>query len=364
MRFEQQKNRPSLSGSAKLAGILLLGILPACYSTHFPSATFPGLYSTTTGLQNLTREFGTSRPLFEDDKTIFYGKSTCAPDTSFVVKMDWAALKAVSGIVPIGMPGGILLAKDGRAIDEAEVPNIEWKRYQQRLAALGTDPGPTQPAATALPVPDYFTNAFYDYYPVVGISYEQAVAFCSWRGRVISKMVNYGKPGAPDSLAADHILVECRLPTEAEWQQAALAKRNQPHGTRCPEVAVEVNPKAAGYFKQRSGSPVFEPLIQADIRDYNRKRPTRSPISCDQPGPYFLRLVTPAYVYSGLPNDYQLFNLLGNVAEMVQERGIAKGGSYRDLLAACTATSRSAYAGPSPTLGFRCIIRATYPNRR
>ena len=348
----------------RLSGLLLLSGFTACYSTRFPSSTFPGLYSTTTGLQNLTREFGASRPLYEDDKAIIDGKPACTPDTSLVMKMDWAALKSVPGVVPIGMPGGILLAKDGRAIDEAEVPNIEWKRYQQRLAAAGSDLAPTQPAATALPVPDYFTNAFYDYYPVVGISYEQVVAFCGWRGRVITKMINRGKPGAPDSLAAERIMVECRLPTAAEWQRAALAQRGLPHGSRCPKIPVAVNPEAAGYLKQRSGSTATEQQIRADIRDYNRTQPTRSPIVCDQPEPYFLRLATPAYVYGGPPNDYQLFNLLGNVAEMIQERGIALGGSYRDPLTACSVTSRSVYAGPSPTIGFRCIVRATYPNRR
>jgi hypothetical protein len=66
----------------------------------------------------------------------------------------------------------------------------------------------------------------------------------------------------------------------------------------------------------------------------------------------------------GPVNDYQLFNLLGNAAEMVEERGVAMGGSFRDPLSACTATSRSAYTGPLPTVGFRCITRATYPNRR
>jgi len=43
--------------------------------------------------------------------------------------MDWAALKAVPQVLPLGMPGGILLTRDGWGIDESEAPNIEWKRY-------------------------------------------------------------------------------------------------------------------------------------------------------------------------------------------------------------------------------------------
>ena len=326
------------------------------------------MYSTTTGLRNLTSEFGDGRALFDDEKAIRYGiparSPACAADTSFVVKMDWAALKSVPQVLPLGLPGMILLAKDGRGIDEAEVPNIEWKRYQQQLAAKGLDPKPTFPLVAALPVSDYFTNPYYNYYPVVGISYEQATAFCRWRGRVIAEAINRTSIGSPDSLAVTHVVVEARLPTETEWEQAALVRRGLPYGTSCPETSLEVNVDAAAYFKQRSGSAVSEGQIRADIKAYNRTRPVRSPINCSQAEPYFLHLITPAYVYEGPKNDYLLFNMLGNAAELVQERGIAKGGSYRDPLTACTVTSRSSYSGPSPTVGFRGVLRATQPNRK
>ncbi|MBF9220569.1 formylglycine-generating enzyme family protein [Hymenobacter ruricola] len=328
-----------------------------------PSGASPGLYSTTTGLKNLDREFGGPRELFRDDAVINYS-NLCVPDTSFVVKKEWRELKSVPKVLPVGMPGGILLTRDGWAIDEAEVPNIEWKRYQRQLAAAGVSVAATEPLASALPVPDYFTNVFYDYYPVVGVSYEQVVAFCKWRGKAISYMINRSKPYSPDSLAAEHVVVESRLPTEAEWEQAALAKRGLPFGRKCTESLLEVNPKAATYFKQRSGTTAYISQIQSDIKAYNRTKPSRSFINYNQPEPYFLRLLTPAYVYGGPTNDYRLYNLLGNAAEMIQERGVAKGGSYRDPLAGCTVTSRSTYSDPSPTVGFRCMIRATQPNRK
>ncbi|GAA4041384.1 hypothetical protein GCM10022409_29210 [Hymenobacter glaciei] len=342
--------------------------LSGCYTPRPPSGAFPGLYSATTGLLNLTREYGASRDIFDDDKAIRYSTPArfpaCGADTSFVVKLDWAAFKSVPGVLPIGMPAAIVLARDGRGIDESEVANIEWKRYRQQLEANGFDLLYTNPTAEALPVADYFTNPYYDYFPVVGISYEQANAFCLWRGHVIANALNRDKLGSPDSMAAAHVVVECRLPTEAEWEQAALAKRGLPYGSKCPEIPFEINPEAAAYFKKRSGSVASEQQIRADIRAYNRTRPARFPINCDQSGPYFLHLASPAYVYDGPTNDYRLYNLLGNAAEMIQERGIAKGGSYRDPLAACTVTSRSTYSGPSPTVGFRCITKATQPNRK
>jgi hypothetical protein len=347
-----------------LVGGCFMAGFTGCYSARPPSSASPGLYSTTTALKNLTPEFGNARALFDDYQAITYAAPACGPDTSFVVKMDWAALKSVPYVVPIGMPGAVLLTKDGRGIDEAEVPNIEWKRYQQQLAAAGTSLEATQPTNTALPVPDYFTNPYYDYFPVVGLSYEQVQAFCAWRGRIITKMINRSKPGSPDSLATEHIVVETRLPTEAEWEQAALTRRGLPYGTKCIQLPVKVNPKAATYFKQRSGSSASVGQIKADITAYNQTQPVRPFINCNLPEPYFLHLASPGYVYGGRTNDYLLYNLLGNAAEMIQERGIAKGGSYLDPLTACTTTARSQYTGPSPAVGFRCIIRATYPNRK
>ncbi|MBD2766847.1 SUMF1/EgtB/PvdO family nonheme iron enzyme [Hymenobacter sp. BT664] len=307
-------------------------------------------------------EFG-RRPIFNDYVALTY-RVPSARDTSLVVRKKWRELKSVPQVLPLGMPGSILLTKDGWAIDEAEVPNIEWKRYQQRLAAAGGNVAATQLDPSALPVPDYFSNVFYDYYPVVGVSYEQVVAFCKWRGKIISYMINRDKKlGSADSLAASYIVVESRLPTEAEWEQAALVKRGLPYGSKYISAPIQINPEAASYFKQRSGTEAEASQIRADIKAYNDSQPSRSFINYNQAEPYFLRLPTPAYVYGGPTNDYGLYNLLGNVAEMIQERGITKGGSYRDPLTACTVISRNPYSGPSPTVGFRCVIRATQPNR-
>ncbi|MDO7852527.1 formylglycine-generating enzyme family protein [Hymenobacter convexus] len=329
-----------------------------------PSSSYPGLYSTTTGLQNLSPEMNRRSSDLRDYNVLSYQLASTCKDTSQVVKGDWSALKSVPHAAPIGMPGCLLLTKDGLGIDESEVPNIEWKRYQLRLAALGRSIADTQPAAASLPVPDYFANSFYDFYPVVGISYEQAIAFCQWRGQAIEEALNKGKPALSDSKSPAYVAVECRLPTEAEWEKAALAGRGQPYGSRCTEAPVKVNPKAAAYLKLRSGSTESVEKIEADIEAYDKRKPVRSFIVCNQPDPYFLQQATPAYVFQTPSNDYQVFHLLGNVSEMMQQRGISRGGSYRDPLSACTVAARGTYDGPAPTIGFRCVLRATYPNQR
>ena len=123
---------------------------------------------------------------------------------------------------------------------------------------------------------DYFWHQAYGDYPVVGISWEQAKAFCQWR--TLKKNIYKKEKGKS-------FVNSFRLPSEAEWEYAA---RGGLDGATFPW--------GGPYAKNDRG------CFMANFK------PLRGNYAADQ-----ALYTVEADAYE--PNDYNLYNMAGNVAE-------------------------------------------------
>jgi len=231
-------------------------------------------------------------------------------------------------------PPGTVLIKPGLYIDAYEISVGNWKDYTEGwLLAHENDTATYQ---SMLPdslvwvsyrqhseefIETYYRGNSYNSYPIVGISYEQAQAFCNWRTERVNELLAR-MPNAPFRS------VTYRLPTEAEWEMAASGKLDS--------------------IKFPYGYPgVYTAHKNDSVKNFNCRYPDDDSLHVGQ------RDIMP--VNFSIPNQYGVYNMIGNVGEMIAEKGVAKGGHYDLPLAYCTIKERMSYKNPNRWLGFRCV---------
>jgi sulfatase modifying factor 1 len=188
---------------------------------------------------------------------------------------------------------------------------------------------------------DYFSHPAYQDYPVVGVSWTQAVAFCNWRTNYKNGYQrDKGKPSVS----------RFRLPSEAEWEYAA--RGGIPSGT------------------YPWGSPYLLNDRACFLANF---KPLRGDYAVDQ-------AVYTVEAKSYLPNDYNLYNMAGNVAEWTissydpgsyeyvsslnpnisfetEKRKVVRGGSWKDVAYYLRVSSRDyEYSDTARSyIGFRTV---------
>lgn len=233
-----------------------------------------------------------------------------------------------------GLPGTIFL-RDSLWLDQDEVSNVDWREYVDWTARKYGIGSPEYRAtlpdsifwltrsdlSTEPQHESYFREPIYDDYPVTGITFGQAVAYCQWRTERVREAVC----STPEEKARMPRYFRYRLPTASEWEYAAAAGFDP---ARCPFGFEEIRGKSKRYKIITK-----ETLLPDSAPEKTFGLPRRS----------------------GESNRYGFYDLVGNAAEMIAERGIAKGGSYAHTLAESRVTSEIRYDRPMPWLGFRCI---------
>lgn len=231
------------------------------------------------------------------------------------------------------IPPGTIQITENFFADETEITNFSWLEYEwwtirkygyrspEHIAVL-PDTLVWRHARTQNEpyVKYYYRHVAYRNYPVVGISYEQVTAFCKWRTQEVKEMYYLKTKKA--------LNIEYRLPTKEEWEF--------------------LSNNGAGVFGAKGDGKNEKGQMQLNIiRD--KKDTLGSPsVMSDNAD------IT-APVYSYWKNYFGLWCMFGNVAEMVAEKGIAKGGSWIHRLEECRAGKNINYDAPKAWLGFRCV---------
>ena len=200
----------------------------------------------------------------------------------------------------------------------------------------------------------------YSDYPTMDITFEAAKLYCEWLTAQYNAQENrkYKK-------------VKFRLPSQKEWTMAALGYVNfqswnfednivkaRPYGDEKPRYFEEY--KIGDYdsvsypwyhsdwFKSRNSIVNENGCYLANV-----KTPEGYKCTNEIEGDGF-RLMSPVGTY--FSNDMGLFDVIGNVAEMINEPGKAMGGSWNHWPEESTITSINHYDERSGTVGFRVFM--------
>ncbi|MCL2027805.1 MAG: formylglycine-generating enzyme family protein [Bacteroidales bacterium] len=197
-------------------------------------------------------------------------------------------------------------------------------------------------------VRSYFSSPMYDHYPVVGVTWTQARAFAKWRS--ITHNNELSRRGFP-------ALEEYRLPTEAEWEFAARGGLDLNPFPWGGPYAMNMNGCLIGNFKPQRGKYALDGGIY------------------------------PVIVGHYAPNDYGLYDMMGNVAEwcidawqdayealhdfnpvftydakpddpVAKQRKVIRGGSFKDFAENTKVYARHyEYQDTAKSyIGFRCVM--------
>lgn len=207
---------------------------------------------------------------------------------------------------------------------------------------------------TDMMVQAYFMNESFDDYPVVGVTWQQALAYANWR----SNTQAYNNNGKKSKYMLSYDL-PYNLPSEAQWVYAAQGALDF-EAVDSFRVPRDNKDRLVANFKQSEGE------YTTDGSSYT------------------------VHVMSYKPNEFGLYNMMGNVAEWtldaynesawafvhdqnpvlqydagatdpdIMKRKVVRGGSWKDNAQSLSPYSRSFEMQdiPHSYIGFRCVMPA------
>lgn len=261
----------------------------------------------------------------------------------FLILLASSLVFGFSASTPPAFPKWLAQVNDDLWASKFEVSVADYNEF---IVAIGHDSLVHQPDSAVWrqlggwmdPLDDtYFHHPAFRSYPIVGISHESAVAYCNWLTQEYRRM-------HPD------LAITFRLPTEDEWMQAGHA------GDSTALIPITGKEKSRlrndGSVKPRDLRERFN-MCYPDLLCMEYKGDNQFEIEKGCPGYRLDGYTFTAPVKAFPASKLGLYHLGGNAAEMVQEKGISKGGSWYDYPYALRLEKQGTYDGPDAKVGFR-----------
>jgi formylglycine-generating enzyme required for sulfatase activity len=236
-------------------------------------------------------------------------------------------------------PPGTVWLKENLFIDIKEVANIDYREF---LGSIEKEYGKNSdeykkylPDTTVWRsknkyfepfVKQYFRHPAYNHYPVIGVSYEQAVEYCKWRSKAVN--LYYYLNNNNIKYSADNNYSNMDIPEIYRYYLPSKETLEEIEAIRMDES-------------------VIKKIEKKNTAEYNYEIPNDSN--------FFNPSFVTALVFAYYPNKLGLYNTLGNVAEMSSTKGIAKGGGYIHTKEEIESGKDFLYSKPESWLGFRCV---------
>ncbi|MGB0850671.1 MAG: formylglycine-generating enzyme family protein [Bacteroidia bacterium] len=243
-------------------------------------------------------------------------------------------------------------------ISRTEVTNDNWKEFlyylkskgrldEYRANLLDTTVWRHKLAYNEPYVDYYYQHPAYKDYPAVGMTLKQAQAYANWLTEIWAQNEKNKKAG---------VKITFSVPTKKQWVRAARGE------------AISGYPWGGEYLRNSKG------LYLANFTSVGDENITRSDgkfktIGTDVSSTTRQRLeneggfiTTKAESY--YPNQFGIYNMSGNVAELVSDDTVAMGGSWNDTGYDVRVESKQPATEAKSTIGFRVVAaieRQFYP---
>jgi sulfatase modifying factor 1 len=245
-------------------------------------------------------------------------------------KKEFKKLKKNFSYVPSGQ--GVIandtFSVQGFYISKTEVTNEEYQLFLQDLKANNkmkeykiclpdsSEWGKLSMGGSSAYKDYYFSHPAYKKFPVVNVSFEAANLYCKW----FTEKINLGSKSKYNDF---------RLPTKEEFIRACRGDKH-----------VQM------YAWEGNSVRNKDSMIMCNHLHISKEKVAGS-LTDD------VDIIAPSKSY--WPNQFGIYNLNGNVAEMTSLNMISMGGSWKNTESEVQNESVSKYKNGNPTLGFRMV---------